>query len=494
MLTPATPTDKLAARPRTSRRLGLALILIALTLALPASASASGSTRGWGGWAWQESRSYADLSGVAFADATHGWAVGATWDTATDAYEGAIIATIDGGANWSAQGAGTTRNLTAVACSEADHCWAVGWTYDALTDTNEGAILATTDGGANWSAQNPGTSAPLNAVAFPNASHGCAVGSNGTILTTTDGGATWSTQASGTTAELSGVAFSDADHGWAAGSTWVDDPIDDSDTGYWGTILATTDGGVTWSTQVSGVQAFFSGVAFPDAAHGWVAEFNGSIWATGDGGATWSTKDLEVINDPRGGHRWEHPTAVAFADATHGWVVGGEEIDHPGGPYPGDLILATTDGGATWKVQQRGGGSDQGMTAVAFADATHGWAVDAGGTILATSTGGEPPLTLKLSGLKHGAMKLGKRVTAKGMVTRSAVAGPAGDKVKLTVQKKKRTTWVRVKTVKRTIAADGTYTWKYRPAKKGAYRMLATVLMSVKQGTAGTGWRTFRVK
>ena len=491
MLTPATPTDKPAARRRTSRLLGLALLLIALALALSASASASSSTRGWGGWAWQDSGSYSNLRGVAFADATHGWAVGAPWDFATDDYKGAIIATTDGGVTWNGQSSGTHSGLNAVACSDADHGWAVGWTHDAATDTNKGAILATTDGGATWSTQNPGSATWLNAVAFPDNSHGWAVGSNGTILATADGGVTWSTQASGTTAELSGVAFSDADHGWAVGSTWVDAP--DEDTGYWGTILATADGGVTWSTQVSGVRAYFSGVAFPDATHGWVAEFD-SIWTTGDGGTTWSNRDFEVISDPLGGHRWEHPMAVAFPDATHGWVVGGEEIDHPGGPYPGDLILATTDGGATWKVQQRGGGDIEGMTAVAFADATHGWAVDTGGTILATSTGGEPPLTLKLSGLKHGAMKLGKRVTAKGMVTRSAVAGPAGDKVKLTVQKKKRTTWVRVKTVKRTITAGGAYSWKYKPARKGAYRMLATVLMSVKQGTAGTGWRTFRVK
>ena len=476
----ATPIDKPAARPRTSRILGLALILLTLALALPAAASASSSTGGWGGWAFQDPGSYGDLNGVAFADATHGWAVGATWDAATDTYKGAILATTNGGVTWSAQNAGTTRNLNAVTFSDADHGWAVGMTHDAATDTYKGAILATTNGGTTWTAQNPESTATLTAVAFSDASHGLAVGDGGAILATTDGGANWSTQTSGTTAELTGVAFPDATHGWAVSRTWVDVPIDA--TGYWGTILATTDGGATWSTQVSEVKADFAGVAFPDATHGWAIDFDGAIYATTSGGASWSHAYLENID--------YHPTAVAFLDATHGWVVGEMETDHPGNDFLGALILATADGGATWRDQSVAAAPDEGVSAVAFSDATHGWVVGPYSTILATSTGGNNPLTLKLSGLKSGVVKLGKRVTAKGVVKLSSLVGR---KVKLTTQKK-GARWVTIKIVKRAIAAGGAYSWKYTPAQKGAYRMLATVVMSAKQGTAGTGWRGFKVK
>nr|MCU0294777.1 YCF48-related protein [Candidatus Nanopelagicales bacterium] len=79
---------------------------------------------------------------------------------------------------------------------------------------------------ATWTAQN--SSGPtLFDVAFTDTSHGWAVGDGGTILATSDGGATWTAQSSGTTENvLYGVAFTDASHGWAVGGG--------------GTILATS--------------------------------------------------------------------------------------------------------------------------------------------------------------------------------------------------------------------------------------------------------------
>ena len=67
--------------------------------------------------------------------------------------------------------------------------------------------------------------------------------------------------------------------------------------------------------------------------------------------------------------------AVTFTDATHGWAVGAS-----------GTILATTDGGATWRKQTSG--TTANLSAVTFPDATHGWVVDDNGTILATTDGG----------------------------------------------------------------------------------------------------------
>ena len=72
--------------------------------------------------------------------------------------------------------------------------------------------------------------------------------------------------------------------------------------------------------------------------------------------------------------------AVTFTDATHGWAVGAS-----------GTILATTDGGATWSAQDSGHtavGTRADLYAVAFIDATHCWAVGTDGTILATTNGG----------------------------------------------------------------------------------------------------------
>jgi len=102
-----------------------------------------------------------------------------------------------------------------------------------------------------------------------------------------------------------------------------------------------------------------------------------------------------------------------------------------------------------------------------------------------------PKVTLKLSGLTSGAMRLGKRVTAKGKVTPTSLAG---SKVKLTVQKKRSARWVTVKSVARTISATGAYIWKYKPARRGAYHMRATIAKTVAHTAAKTTWRTFKVK
>jgi photosystem II stability/assembly factor-like uncharacterized protein len=102
-----------------------------------------------------------------------------------------------------------------------------------------------------------------------------------------------------------------------------------------------------------------------------------------------------------------------------------------------------------------------------------------------------PKVTLKLSGLKKGALKLGKRVTVTGRVTPTTLAG---SKIKLTVQKKRGHKWVTVKAVKRTIGHSGAYSWKYKPAKRGSYRLQATIGKTTTTTAATTKWLSFKVK
>ena len=99
------------------------------------------------------------------------------------------------------------------------------------------AFVSTGDG--TWVWQNPLPQGnTLNDVIFLDASHGWSVGVYGTLMATSDGGVSWIGQRSGTTQDLNGVMFSDASHGWVVGNN--------------GTILATVDGGAHWSAQSSG--------------------------------------------------------------------------------------------------------------------------------------------------------------------------------------------------------------------------------------------------
>jgi hypothetical protein len=132
----------------------------------------------------------------------------------------------------------------------------------------------------------------LESVSCADATHVWAVGTGGAILATTNGGATWSPQTSGTGADLWAATFADSTHGWAVG--W-----DDSSGSVGGVILATGDGGATWTKQASGRDEWLNGVAFADATHGWAVGRNittgvGSILATDDGGVTWAVQKTGV--------------------------------------------------------------------------------------------------------------------------------------------------------------------------------------------------------
>ncbi|HEX6020029.1 MAG TPA: YCF48-related protein [Burkholderiaceae bacterium] len=71
-------------------------------------------------------------------------------------------------------------------------------------------------------------------------------------------------------------------------------------------------------------------------------------------------------------------TAVAFADARHGWAVG-----HWG------AILATADGGETWRIQRIDTAEDRPLFAVHFFDPQRGVAVGLWSLVLTTDDGGQ---------------------------------------------------------------------------------------------------------
>jgi hypothetical protein len=102
-----------------------------------------------------------------------------------------------------------------------------------------------------------------------------------------------------------------------------------------------------------------------------------------------------------------------------------------------------------------------------------------------------PKLTLKLTGLKSGSIKLGKSVTAKGAATPTSLAGSM---VTLTAQLKKGTRWVKAKSFSALVDSTGAYGWKYKPAKRGAYRIQCSIAMTATHAAAATKWLAFKVK
>jgi photosystem II stability/assembly factor-like uncharacterized protein len=330
------------------------------------------------------------LSSVAFADSSHGWAVGAF-------AHGAILATTDGGATWTAQDAsdaGFGVQLWSVCSVDASRAWAVGVDTDKYGSPTAPVIVATSDGGATWKAQDAisaGSSTQLRSVTFADAMHGWAAGVQGEdsstasvpiILATSDGGTTWKKQdasEAGSGAALLSVAFTDARHGWAVGSargsSGKDSPL----------ILATSDGGSTWQAQdasAAGTNTTIYCVTFVDQSHGWavggtrLVSSSGDmiplILATLDGGVTWRGQG------PNEGSTGDIFYGVAFADRGHGWAVGCNIAKVNSGGHPTPVIFATSDGGRSWGEQDASAaGSGTILASVATADVAHAWSAGA---------------------------------------------------------------------------------------------------------------------
>jgi len=209
-----------------------------------------------------------------------------------------------------------------------------------------------------------------------------------------------------------------------------------------------------------------------DAALAAAGQISGTVTAVGGAGLA----NMQVaLYQPSGSGGWNEVKSAFTND------VGAYTIGLPTGSY---------------RVQFRGGASflDQYYDNKPTIDAADEVAVTVGvttsgidATLVAAAV---PTVTLRLSGLSGGAIKLGKSVAASGAVTPASLAG----KVTLTVQLKKGSAWIKATTASATITSAGVYSWKYKPAKKGAYRMQAAIAKTDAHAGAATAWLAFQVK
>jgi photosystem II stability/assembly factor-like uncharacterized protein len=312
------------------------------------------------------------FSGVSFTDGQHGHSVGAYHS---------IFGTVDAGLTWvREQNPLPTREPTrgedvpldarnqsfaAVSFVDADHGHAV---------SDDDGVVATSDGGRTWVLQAtprpstvgaiwPQNFAPsgwgFGGVSFTDPDHGYVVGHDGLILATIDGGATWSYQGDPRYGILAGVSFADQYHGQVVGRvTGRPDQVS-----Y--TTLSTDDGekwqpltAVKQGDPVSPVN--LTAVAVSGPLHALAVGNNGRIFVTFDEGKTWRNR--------RNGTN-EDLLAVAFADDRRALAVGSVN-------FQGDLraqVLATADGGQTWTAYPSPQFAD--LEGVDFADPSTAYAV-----------------------------------------------------------------------------------------------------------------------
>ncbi|MBK7868091.1 MAG: hypothetical protein IPJ75_14565 [Ignavibacteriales bacterium] len=159
-----------------------------------------------------------------------------------------------------------------------------------------------------------------------------AAGNLGTVLRTTDAGLTWQTLRSGENLWINSIAAIDANRAWVTGPDEF--------------LTSTTDGGKTWKDEKIGKIEFFSKVQFVDAQNGFVggaailtedqAEGIFQLYATTDGGKTWKERNASL---------GFNPLEVEFTSVNTGFAIDKFE------PITGkDKFLRTTDGGKTWEA------------------------------------------------------------------------------------------------------------------------------------------------
>jgi uncharacterized protein (TIGR03437 family) len=243
------------------------------------------------------------------------------------------------------------------------------------------------------------SSRDLNAVVLVDDNHGWAVGmphwdqatrtTKGTIVNTTDGGVTWTNQDPGVTVALNGVFFLNTSQGWVVGDN--------------GMILRTTDGGAHWTQEPVASADSFVSVCFTDAQNGWAASYapiqywdflseytdwQASIWHSTDGGQTWLPQTVPASASVL--------KRIVFVNPTTGFAAGAKRTgyDDFGNAIDAGAIYGTTDGGQNWNEIFS---TDVGFsfTALCFTDANHGWASGgaysmdyAGASMFRTSDGG----------------------------------------------------------------------------------------------------------
>jgi photosystem II stability/assembly factor-like uncharacterized protein len=169
---------------------------------------------------------------------------------------------------------------------------------------------------------------------------GQAASGYGTLLSTTNDGLTWSSQ--GSQSQAAGVDLYDI-HGLDQNTAWA---VGGILKGY-GLILHTTDGGTTWNRQgtASDVPAArLYAVHAVDQSTIWVAGEGSSLIRSSDGGTTWTKVDLSA-----------YPLSTFYAITSFGnsiWVAG-MTTDSLTGEETG-MILYSPNSGTTWMRQGEG--------------------------------------------------------------------------------------------------------------------------------------------
>ncbi len=196
----------------------------------------------------------------------------------------------------------------------------------------------------------------MNGIHFFNDRVGIMAGTSGTILRTTDGGVSWEILRGGTRWDFIDVVPQGEDRVWLlSGDT---------------NILITTDQGMTWRTPEDLRKRFIMRMNFLDEQTGFALSYADTIYRTEDGGETWRNTGKTL---PRYLNRF----SICFVD-TSVWLCGQDNGD----------IYRTSDGGITWEKTSREKEFSELIASIAVSDDGTLYAVGSRAQFLRSDDGG----------------------------------------------------------------------------------------------------------
>lgn len=285
----------------------------------------------------------------------------------------------------------------------------------ALMNCNGLATFRSTDNGSSWvrvlGQSDVDMAVQVQSAWFFDAQHGLALNTVGSLLDTSDGGLTWTRrlmdEATTNDPLVGSLQFIDSKTGWM---------LRTRQSGSYGTysilglpsasIWRTTDGGKSWiPPQDSATFGYAATFHFVDALHGWVLA-DGGVKITSDGGQTWVA----------GGKLEQTFYSIRFFDTQTGIAVGA-----------GGTIARTTDGGQSWQL--RPSRTINQLNRVRLLDDGSGWIVGQSGTLLRTTDKGQTWQTVSLLTSKNlndivfSSQKTGWVLGDSGLVVRTTDGG-----------------------------------------------------------------------
>ncbi|QQS35355.1 MAG: T9SS type A sorting domain-containing protein [Ignavibacteriales bacterium] len=184
----------------------------------------------------------------------------------------------------------------------------------------------------NWEVVKTPVEVELRRVFYLDSMNVWAAGDSGTIIHSSDKGVSWVIQSSGLQKRIEDIFFLDESKGWAV--TWTSDGVN-----FQSQILTTTNGGADWSSEdYRHSNILLSTIFFIDSLNGWMGGEPFDFSFTTDGGIEWYPANLDT-----GSFAYFPIHEVKFSTPQLGFAAGGVN-DAVG------VVWRTTNGGELWKA------------------------------------------------------------------------------------------------------------------------------------------------